>query len=517
MSETNALLQKLGGVPTLTAGDQVLVNPLAATMAGNQAAQSVFQTRDWQAKQAAGQAYQQAIDPETGRFDPLKFNNLLAATGATGALAAKSGVESSQELQGAQLAQNAKMQSLLNDSVTAALASPDANLKQSVLEQAQRLRAAGFPSDRIDGSLLHLSSDPAQLRQQLETVRVGTLPPDQRQQVIYGQPFRQTGPSGATIGGVQDPRGGGVSGPGGQPGLPQGQDPSDLNRIVQIGTNPDGTKRMGTQRQAQNIASGRDANDDGPTPGSQLGTGRLPAPLLNPNKATPPPGTQPATTPTAKPPGFNVGQPPAQEAAQTETGGASAKKFQDIVAQGVNARSQDALLANLAGEAAKIRTGPGADFVNDLKRTILGVGAQFGTTFGIDADKLKSMEDVIKIGNQLANAQGAGSDARLKVNEGSNPSYHNTPLGLDFIVRQLRGNNDYTLARQKLAATYSDKSDIEGFESKAGANLDPRVFQYQRMAPGKMREDYFNTIAPADRPAFKKAYQWAEQNGAVGG
>jgi hypothetical protein len=524
MSESINALLNAGHVPTVPVGGQVQFNPLAAITAGNQAAQAEFSTRKMQADQAIGDAYRQAVDPDTGRFDPLKFNQLAARNPVT-SFAAKGGIESSQALQGAQLAQNDKMQSLLQDSLTAALASPDANLKQSVLEQAARLKAAGYPADRIDASLLHLSPDPATLRQQLETVRVQSLPPDQRQKVIYGEPITEVDPTGRRVGAMVNPRNAAVTPPaGGQEGLPVTQP------LVKIGTDATGKDIMGTPRQAQNRAEGRDPNDNGPNAVSTgpLGTGRPPATLLNPNKAAAPPpaapqpapvGSQPPDTPVRTPPtaGFAVGQGTSQRTAQEQTGAKSADKFQDIVTQGTSARSQDALLASLAGEAAKIRTGPGADFVTGLKRTILGVGAQFGSNFGIDEDKLKSMEDVVKIGNQLANAQGAGSDARLKVNEGSNPSYHNTPAGLDFIVRQLRGNTDYTMARQKLAATYPDKDKIEDFEAKVGTKLDPRVFQYQRMEPGKMRGDYFNTIAPADRPAFKAAHKWAEDNGLVGG
>jgi len=187
------------------------------------------------------------------------------------------------------------------------------------------------------------------------------------------------------------------------------------------------------------------------------------------------------------------------------------------VAQGTKARSQDALLATMLGEAQGFRPGPGADLAATIKRTILGAGAQFGTNFGIDTDKLAKQESVVKIGNQLADAQGAGSDARMRVSEGANPSVHNTPAGLDLIIKQLRGNTDYLQARQKLAAAYPEKDKIEDFEAKIAANLDPRVFQYQRMEGPDQRKAYFETIAPADRAAFKRAHKWAADNGLIGG
>lgn len=201
-------------------------------------------------------------------------------------------------------------------------------------------------------------------------------------------------------------------------------------------------------------------------------------------------------------------------AAQSTTGTKSADAFQDIVQQSVKARSQDALLATMLSDAQGFRPGPGADIASTVKRTILGVGAQFGTSFGIDADKLAKQESFVKIANQLADAQGATSDARLAVHAGANPSQHNTPAGLDFIVRQLRGNTDYVRAREQLAATHPDKADIAGFESKVGANLDPRVFQYERLTPAQ-KADYFNGLT--DKGAFVKAHDWAAAHRLISG
>ena len=109
--------------------------------------------------------------------------------------------------------------------------------------------------------------------------------------------------------------------------------------------------------------------------------------------------------------------------------------------------------------------------------------------------------------NQLADAQGAGSDARMHVQQGANPSSHNTPAGLSLIVGQLRGNIDYLKAREQLAAAWPDKSDNTGFESTIGAHLDPRAFQYSRLTP-QQKTDYFKGIA--DKDAFITAYNWAK-------
>jgi hypothetical protein len=199
-----------------------------------------------------------------------------------------------------------------------------------------------------------------------------------------------------------------------------------------------------------------------------------------------------------------------EQAAGTKTGTESADVFSRISQEGDAARSQDALVSALAAEAKNFRPGPAADTAEAIKRTILGVGAQFGTNFGLDLDKLAAKESVDKIANQLANAAGAGSDARLHVNQGANPSAHNTPEGLDIITRQLRGTFDYAKVRQQLAAAYPNKADSQGFLANVAANLDPRVFQYNRLTAPQAR-DYIKGIS--DPEAFIAAHDYAASHG----
>jgi hypothetical protein len=76
-----------------------------------------------------------------------------------------------------------------------------------------------------------------------------------------------------------------------------------------------------------------------------------------------------------------------------------------------------------------------------------------------------------------------------------------SPGGVDLMVRQLRGNEDYLAARAKLAAAYPDMSDARGFESKIGSQLDPRTFQYDRMTDPQKRTFYSNL---SDKAQFRK-------------
>lgn len=481
-------------------------NPLAAQNSAVAAASGVYDLRAKQAKEAAGEAYQGAINPQTGELDANEFRRRLAASGPA-AMAAGAELANIQSISSDQLGQSLKKAGWVNAAAGAALQSGDFS-DGAMLRLFQTGLANGtLTMPEVQRQMQILPPDAEGRRRWLQEHQDTAASVEQQYQQRFGVPFRQTGPGGQTIGGMQNPRTGAVTGPA-QPGLPLGRTPAEAGALVDIKTNPDGTILRGTAQQAQNVAEGRDINDNGPQ-GSPLGTGRPPPALLNPKAA-------PAGAPAAAPAltgGIKSGQGTSAAAAATTTGTTSANRFTEIVDQGVKARSQDALLATMLAEAQQIRTGPGLDFVTGLKRTILGAGAQFGSNFGIDTDKLAKLESVIKIGNQLADAQGAGSDARLKVSEGSNPSYHNTPAGLDLIGRQLRGNNDYLRVRQQLAAAYPNKDKIEDFEANIAANLDPRVFQYERLTP-EQKADYFKGLT--DKDTFIRAHDWATSKKLLG-
>lgn len=257
---------------------------------------------------------------------------------------------------------------------------------------------------------------------------------------------------------------------------------AQLATPTQIGVDKSGAPIMGTLEQFLGKAGA-----------SPLGTGRpIPTSLRGPN---------------APAPGVVTGLGPAQHAAQAETGGASAKAFNDITDQGVAARSQAAVLDNMLADTSQFTTGPGADAIQRMRE----IGTRLG--FQVDANATSASESFNKLASQLANAQGAGSDARLAVNQSANPHSSLSPGGVDMILRQLRGNADYLQARQTLAAGYPDKADRSGFEKSIGGNLDPRVFQYARMDPAQ-KATFLSGMK--DSGKFKQAYGWAANNGLIG-
>lgn len=300
----------------------------------------------------------------------------------------------------------------------------------------------------------------------------------------------------------------------GEPGfMPTGGDtqtfPSRgmLAEPTQIGVNPDGSPKY-APRQA--VTPPGLAGPAGQVPGN----GRYPdnPALLNPNRTTPRIG---GAGSALGPDGTYVpGQGPAAQANQQARGASANASFQAVTDQGVQARSQDAILANMQADAEQFSPGAGADKIKMFQNAVTRIAPGLGAAFGVKPEALAAHESFDKLAAQIATAQGAGSDARLAVNQAGNPHSSLSPAGVDTILRQLRGNADYLKVRAKLAAAHPDQSDYRGFETGIGAKLDPRVFQYERLT-GPQRSAYVKSLR--DAQAFIAAHKFAEQNGLIGG
>ena len=198
-------------------------------------------------------------------------------------------------------------------------------------------------------------------------------------------------------------------------------------------------------------------------------------------------------------------------------GAAAQAAFQKYSDEGVAAKSQDAILANMLAEADQFGTGFGQDKIKQAQAFLVRFTPEvLARTFGADAKSLSANEGFDKLAAQIANAQGAGSDARLAVNQSANPSSSLSPDGIRLIVGQLRGNADYMQARATLAAKYPNKTNNTAFEQEVAKKLDPRVFQYMRLTEPQ-RVIYAKGISEADQPAFADAYVFAKEQGLLNG
>ena len=470
-----------------------LADPQQQLMQAAAAQNAVNQNRLFQAQQARGELAQQAIDPGTGQYSPTAFNRLLGQTPAA-ALVAPEAVQQSQGLMANQNDLATRQADYMRRVLPAALAAPDAQIHQVTGDAYMEAMKQGLikPEDALRQALA-LPNDPAALRQQLTMAQQGLMGPDGQQANTYGVPMTQSDGQNNYSGPLMPAR----LGAGYKPNTAMPVFPSrgELAGRTQVGVNPDGSPRTGP------LANVTPSNLAGPAgQPSPLGTGRLPPALQNPNR----PALSPAPAMPAPPVPNNgevtTGLGPAQTAAQSTAGTTSAAAFKDIADQGVAAQSRGAVLDNMLSDTKLFTPGPGNDQILKLRQ----IAGRLGINGNVDATT--AAESFNKLAAQLANQQGSGTDARLSISQAGNPHADLSPGGLDQMLRQLRGNEDYLGARAKLAAAYPNPADRSGFESTQASQLDPRTFQYDRLTPAQ-KATYFKSID--DKAAFVRAHDAA--------
>lgn len=460
----------------------------------------------YQANALRGTLMQQAVD-EDGNYSPTKFNTLAAQAGPDLGPSMPAAIGQSQELQGQQLDQSAKRNAALTGLLTGALSVDDAHLHDAAaaamgqaVESGLLLAPPGMTQQQFaNQALAKLPSDPTELRQRLEQRRISLLPPDQQRAAIYGVPGSVVGTDGSQVGFMQNPQTGAISTPP-QAGAQLGLTPDKLAERVVVGFDPQtGAAIMGplskvTPRKLGGDAGGGSVNKWANQPNPLLGG------LPNPTEPgdTPAAGAAPAATPPAADPTLVATPKPGLVEAGTTAGHQSAEAFKGITDQGIAAQSRGAVLDNMLADTSQFTTGPGADAIAKLR----AIGNRL--RLNVDTEGLSAAESFKKLAAALNSNQ--GSDARLSVSEASNPHADLSPAGIDMMLRQLRGNEDYLQARAKLASTYPDLSDNRGFEAKVGSKLDPRTFQYDRMSPPQ-KATFFKSLSDKDK--FIKAHDAA--------
>jgi len=525
---SDAGIYALSGKPTIALQDPNTVMRDAAATQG-----AVLQVQNALAGKARGELMQQAIDPATGQYSPTKFNQ-LAVSDPRVAMAMPQAVQQSQELMTNQNDLATKQANYMSSALGAVLKAPDDQMHDTAIAAMNQAVAQGLikPEDAVRQSML-LSDDPVKLRQQLTQAQLRLMPPGAQRDAIYGTPGTlNTG--GAAQSGVVAPVDSATPGAF-HPTASQSMtmSPGDVNTPVKIGTDAQGRDIMGTKGQFVNRATASDPAAGG---GSALGNGRFPDALRNPNRQpapnaapagggqggaaapgmAPAPGAAPAPAATAGIPnaapggGLAMGTGIAQQAALTTRGADSAKTFQGIAEQGVQARNQSSILGTMLADTQNFDSGQ-ANW-NNAKTTFMRNAPGLAASFGVKPEQVASLESFDKFANQLASAQGSGSDARLSVAQNANPSSKMSKEGVDLVLRQLQGNADYQQARARLAAQHPDQANSAAFEATTGAQLDPRAFQVARMTTTQ-RQVYDRSLSPTDRAQVRAAYNFAHNAG----
>lgn len=508
-------------------------NPLSAALSQVGTQDITKSIQNWgnilqlKANQTAGAAYQNAIDPQTGEFDANKFRQNLQAAGPAAAMAAGTSLANTQQISSDQLNQ-ARAKTAWVNSAAGSLTRLGPNITQAdVIGTLHQGVTSGVLTEaefqRQVAEVGALGNDPAKLNAWANQHQFNAMTVDKQLDQTYGGTGTTTGPGGALIGYTQRPasQGGGVSTPP-QQGAPQGLAPGQTAAYQQWlqtqvdwtdPTNPNVTKH-GTNAQrltelgvpSQYIFPGGAPATPGTQPStSPLGTGRLPPALQSPNK--------PSATTAAPNIGSSAAGPTPEQAAgaaaTVEQGKLGPPQFQAEAAADTKAQNQQAILGNMLSDTSQFTTGPLAGIVGKVRN----LAGNLGVTTNTDAQSAK--ESFNKLAAGLADAQGAGSDARLNVNISANPHEELSPAGVDLILRQLQGNADYIRARASLAAKYTPKSDYPGFQQSV-SGLDPRVFQMARMTADQ-RQTYWKSLDSNAQKQIDAAGREAQRLGVLGG
>lgn len=473
------------------------VNLLQDYQGAAQAANSIWQNREWQARQAAGQAQQGGID-ENGQYQPATALNLLRQAGPAAALAAPAALESSQRLSTAQTDQAPMLMKTIATAL-APLAGHDANGNPAVPDDqmhgalngvAERLRAAGVPAAAVNGVLSRLPPDAAGQRQQIELARQAILDPNSAQPAqLYG-----TRPAVDTGGGTAFPVLPPPSAGGPVPFVPHTLSPGEKVATQQT-VAPDGTP--GT------VNVGSKYNPDGSLKPPGWGNGGKYAA----------PGTT-AAAPVA-PLGFTpTGQAPGQAESQRLAAEASTAAGTKIYKDADAATGMKSQLLTMDSDLAKISTGPVSERLaaaNAFTHKLTGYGIT------MSADELASSEGFAKVAKQIALAQagslGAGTDEKLTTSLGANPNRDLSKMGNQQILAMLQGNADAIKARGVAYDQWKQThpgADTNSFLTDFNKNFDPRVYQWgyqvKNMTPAQ-REAAYNALP--DKTQFRQKYNAA--------
>jgi hypothetical protein len=489
------------------------INLLADYGGAAQTANAIWENRAWQAKQAAGQNFLNSINPDG---TPNQNALLQGAKNTPGmALVAQPSAQAGQTLSADTQNQNLQLRATVNQMLPSLLNLPPDKLHAGVVNGFTQLENAGLMTHQRSLQIMSgFSNDPAQLQVQLGQLQKSLLPAQEQIDQTYGtRPAVNTG--GATVFPVVPPASAGGAGP----VVPMTMTPGEASTPTPIGVTPQGQTVTGTRGQFVGAATG-----SAPSP---LGSGRPPpgSPLLNP--AAPAAGTSPSPAGAASggtAPAIGTGAPgggivtglgPAQTAALDVKGKQSAADFQGYAADGDRAVQQNAILGNMLADTKGFTTGPANARIKAFQSFASTYAPKMSAFVGVDPKTVAANESFDKLAAQLANAQGAGSDARLMVNQAANPHGEMAPASVDLVLRQLQGNADYKIAKQTLANAYPDKTDSTGFETAMQRNLDPRAFQFARMTVPQ-RKTYVAALSPQDLTAVKGGYNWAVTHGMIG-
>ena len=488
MSGSSSILDRIANPTTL--------NVLGAYDQAAQAARGIWANRQAQAQQAAGEAYQQATDPQTGLVDPAKAQALIAAD-PRAALAAQSSATSGQALQTANTAFNQGQQAAIGRTIGSVLTDPEQTPEKYRQALDYSLANHGIDQSHYDAALSALKavpSDPTALRKFGTRLLVGTLAgPDMARTVM---PTNQDINTGATVQPVvRQPAvlGGGMTqAPGAVPLTTSPETRAALNPVWQKDpSDPTGQRwiQVPVPRSALPNATGTDqpaGSPPAPIPGNGAyrprgtvigGTAPQPAPAPTPPSAASGQGQAAPATPPASSQTY-LTQPPQGQQEGVNADVAAYKADQQAV-PGINTGLQNLTTAKQA--LALTQTGRSTEAVHNFYSFLKSQGLSPGF---LDND-VTQYDIARKAMLAYASGQGkaAGTDLGLEAQLHSNASPDIDQSAADHVINQNIG-----LQRQKLAQVMEAPAGGVGYGNHVTnftGKTDPRAFAWDVYSPAE--------------------------------
>jgi len=522
------------------------VNPLAAIMVGNQAAQADLATQKMLADRAAGRAFLNSIDPNTGQSNQANLLRGLQSDPTTAFAAQRSAQEGQTLDQGTFDLHNKRLTSGMAGMGQLIADNPNGVPQEEAAAFVDRRLAQGlFTPDQARTLHGMISSDPVKNTQLIlqgmasnlsgQTALQAARPVTGDISTGQGRQGYQTPPalSATATPGAMTPVGGRIA-----EGLPTVSDM--LKQVGQPVTDPKMAAALGVPvgtivdipmiQRWNDQGAGSLATGGAPPPGSannvQPAWGQPGGPPVPPeavrNRAqmgnqilpkfdpetgqpmtyspTPPPmplgarpgvggpGSGPAAAPSYKP--VVSGNPPGMVGAAEDTAKASAQAGNTLMARADQVPTNKANYANMQDDISKLSSmGPGTDkeaYVNSLVQKWTGKNWGTMTPDQIRAANSFSKLANIAVGQQLA-AMG-GTDARQQLFMGSNPHLDLSKLSNAYLTGMLQGNEDAINAKANAWQAWQKAGNgphtYSAFQSDFNQHFDPRVFQQQYMKAG---------------------------------
>jgi hypothetical protein len=212
-----------------------------------------------------------------------------------------------------------------------------------------------------------------------------------------------------------------------------------------------------------------------------------------------------------------AGLPPGAEKAAAS----AVERANSLQAAGNEIPAQRSILDNMEADLAMIngKTGPQIEIeksANALSQRLLG----FGVT--MSAKELMAAENFDKLARQMAQAQAQSfhsSDASLNNALGANPHTKLSTLGIQGILGVLQGNLDALAVKHEAWSEFisqpgneNKQQEYDKWSRTFNKDLDPRAFQFARMAPD-MRRKFLDTMTEAQRNKLERKLFDYEQRG----